>query len=653
MDIKFGGAILRLPDEAPPEAIQKAIEHFRTTPEFDKLIDKERGAPARVRMMVGSAPQQDRLANLKRFYPDAVPYGDDNFVFSDPETGKPILYNPLGLDFGDAASFMRETSQMIGGGLGAVAGAPFGGPIGSAGGAGLGAAAGGLAFDAVMGLQGRVDSRSDLQRVLDSTVDFGANAVGQRIGELFGYGIKRALGAGTSKAKHIYQQFQKIGVTNPPAGATTGSRSIGGVEKMLEGIPTTAAKMQEQAEVVVAQVQAAADDLARQFGPVLDTGQEIGTVLKQGVKRSHARFSDRNAAQFDEAFDLVGSDTPVALDNVVGLLNTMRSELAKAPRSLEGKLGPAMRMLEQLAEDAGNGGIPFDALRQVRTMIGKEMDAPMLAQSAPVAQQGLKRIYGALSQDLTSAAQAASPEAAAKLHFADRYMRLWMQNSQELMKKLDSYDAPERAFTWAFQQAHTGGTSLSRLRGLFEPEEWDQVAASVLARMGKAKPGAQDASGDAFSVATFLTNWNKLAPEAKKALFSGKRYAGLAENLDALVEATASLKNVERLANSSNSGNVFTAYATMSVIGGVIGQMSSGDTTGAAQGAVIGLAGPWAAAKLITNPRFVAWLASPITKPGAIGPHMARLTAIAEAEPEIKEEIWQFIEALRESPEPQ
>ena len=63
------------------------------------------------------------------------------------------------------------------------------------------------------------------------------------------------------------------------------------------------------------------------------------------------------------------------------------------------------------------------------------------------------------------------------------------------------------------------------------------------------------------------------------------------------------------------------------------------------------LVAPRVAARLITNPAFVRWLATPITKTQAIAPHIGRLLGIAVAEPEIREEIEQYATALRGVPE--
>ena len=120
IEIRIGGengATLTFPVGTSEEAIEKGIAHFRTTPEFDAIIDKKTGSPLRVRAIVGAAGEQDRLTNLRKFYPDAVAYGDDNFVYTNPATGRVTLHNPSGLDVGDVAGVGKEIAQTVGGGL--------------------------------------------------------------------------------------------------------------------------------------------------------------------------------------------------------------------------------------------------------------------------------------------------------------------------------------------------------------------------------------------------------------------------------------------------------------------------------------------------------------------------------------------------------
>lgn len=645
--IKVGDTILSLPEGASQEAIQKAVAHYRSTPEFAATVDKKSGAPARVRMLVGGAPVQDRLANIKRFYPDAVDYGADNFVFTDPGTGRPTLYNPEGLDWGDVASVAREGSQFVGGTLGASAGS-VGGPGGMVIGAGAGTAAGGAVFDALMNLtQGRVDTRGPVQAVIDTAIDFGAGAIGQKLGDLLGKGIQKITGMGTQTARQIYNNFLDLGI-DPPAGAV--SRSAGSVQTMLGNTPSGANVIHEQAQKVTNQIARAAERTVARFGAP-QTDQGAGGVIRQAAQEAIDYIDDpiigQTAQLYDDAFSLVGADTRVAVPNVGRLLQSMRAELAKAPESRAEALEPAIRQLMAIQADAAQGGIPFDALRAVRTEIGRAMKDKL---TTSIKQTNLKRIWGALTEDLGAAAKATSDEAADRLTAADEAFRLWKVGSEELLDKLVKFDADEKAWKFVWNSARDGGTALTKLRSHFTNEEWDTVAATFLNRLGQATPGKQNAAGDAFSVNTFLTNWNRLAPEAKEALFGGGRYAEMAGDLSKLTNAMESLKGMEALANTSNTGHVLIGYATLSTIMGALGTMASGDITGGVAAAGASVAGPYAAAKLLTSPAFVRWLATPVTRIQSLSSHVARLGAIAEAEPAIREEIYQYMQAMRNAP---
>jgi len=67
------GQRIDVPADATPDEMMAAAEQWASSPDYDKIIDKKTGAPARVRMLVGSAPEADRLPALVRLYP-GCPY---------------------------------------------------------------------------------------------------------------------------------------------------------------------------------------------------------------------------------------------------------------------------------------------------------------------------------------------------------------------------------------------------------------------------------------------------------------------------------------------------------------------------------------------------------------------------------------------------
>lgn len=666
--MNVGGRIMVFPKEFSNEQIEATIADYMASDAFDRSIDKDTGAPARVRMIVGSAIKpEDKLNALRNFYPEARPYGDDNFMYIDRETGKYRLVNPPGLDWGDVPGVAREATVGLFSGLGATAGGLVGGTGGTfaggppgtvAGGAagaiygaGAGAAVGSSLFDIAYNMiDGAEDTRTPVARVTDTAIEFFAGSAGQRAGELLNAGIKKA----RPGAQKLIDSFRQLRI-DPPAGAVSGRADIATLEKTLEASPFSADIMQDQAETILTQTKEAASRVVAEIG-VPQTDQGAGSVIKQAAIDSAERFGFTQARAYDEAFDLIGKETPVDVNSVMELRDRLETELSRAPRSLKKILKPAITRLLLIEKDAAEGGISFEALRQVRTMIGKELDAPVLSGSASAQNAVLRRIYGALTEDMSAAAAQAGPDAAHKLKVADRFTRAWMNTAASTMNKIAKFDADEKAFKYAMSSTRDGGSGLSRLRRNFTPEEWDTIASTVLNRMGLATPGAQNAAGDAFSVNTFLTNWSKLAPEAKQALFGGKRYAEIAHDLDRLVDVMGSLKGVEKFANSSNTGRVVVTYMALQALGGALVGAAAGEGVGGGGtgGGIAGVAGavlaPRVAAKLITNPKFVRWLIEPATDAKSYSAKIGRLTGIMEAAPEIREEVYQFLEVLSAEP---
>ena len=122
------------------QSAQTLADYIRSLPAptpSEKQIEMTTGAPLSVRAAVGSSTtMQDKLATLKKFFPDAQPYDKDNFIYTDPKTGRPTLMNEKNPVFfgvplptvGDIVGALPEISEFAGAGLGAAATSPFGPP---------------------------------------------------------------------------------------------------------------------------------------------------------------------------------------------------------------------------------------------------------------------------------------------------------------------------------------------------------------------------------------------------------------------------------------------------------------------------------------------------------------------------------------------
>ena len=663
----IGGVAISLPSDLSDADRAKAVSTFVQSDDFKQYLDQDTGAPAFVRAQVGGAAAQDRLANIKRFYPDAAAYGDDNFVYTNPETGKMTLFNPPGMDLGDVAGFTREIFVGAGATMGATAGALSGlatgpgavvaSPTMAAVGAGTGGAVGGELFDAYSNVfLGRVDSRSVLDRSVGAGTEFLVSASGQRAGELLEAGVKRAFGAGTKKAAQIAEKFRSLRI-EPPAAAVSSSNTVTTLSNVLSGSPFSGDIVQKRAKEVVEQISRAARDIVEKIAKPVSKA-ETGSVIRTAASNAAGRFKTEQNLKYEKAFDLIGADTPIAIDAVRALRERLELQLRDAPGSLKKSLGKAINTLKVIEiEDTANSIVPgtvkFKALRQIRTDIGKDLDEPMTAGNTGSQNAAMRLVYGALTEDMSSAAKLAGNKAAMALADADLYTKAWMDSAGVLLNKIGKFDTDEQAYNYAVSRLGDGGTNLQRLREQFEPEEWDTIAASVLDRMGLAKASAQDASGEVFSANTFLTNWSKMSDEAKNALFGGARYTEIRAGLDTLVEVVSSLRGVEKLANTSNTGRVMITYLTLTGAASGLAELGAGQGAGAISAFLVGGIGSRYAAKLLTSPKFVNWLTTPVSNPKSIYAHFGRLGAIAAKDPALKEPVQEFLKTFRPAPQPQ
>lgn len=88
----------------------------------------------------------------------------------------------------------------------------------------------------------------------------------------------------------------------------------------------------------------------------------------------------------------------------------------------------------------------------------------------------------------------------------------------------------------------------------------------MLQRPGRATAGAQDASGTVFSADQFPTNWNKLAPEAKKSLF-GSLPGGYSQSVDQIVANVSKLKAYGKVLGArSHAFSGFSGFTTGAIV---------------------------------------------------------------------------------------
>jgi hypothetical protein len=660
---KYGGVTFTVPSNWDDRRINDALQNYRNSPQFDAMIDKKTGAPSDVRLAVSAAKRrEDQLATLQKYYPDAAVYGDDNFVYTDPEDGTLKLYDETkgglfgsGFTFNDVWDVSREVVGAAGGIGGAAVAAPFGG-VSAVGGAAGGEILAETAFDYLtQKFLGTVDTRTTAQTVGDLAVSGVAAAIGEGIGRYalppMVNSVKRVLGGGTERSKAIHDALIARQIT-PTAGAVTQGKGAARIEGALEQAPTATTRMMEQVEKVVKETENAVSRLASRIGNARSQ-QETGVVVQKAVDNAVTKYHQKVHVLEESLKDKIGEDTLFSLDNVRALRDEWKLKIAQLPEYMEPKYKPAMQELDRLltAAERYGGDVPYSRFREARTnfrIVSEDFQSD--AQMRPL----FSELYRTMTADLKDGVARVGLEVAEEFDKTMRFQATWKEANQKTFEKITRMEAPERAYRYLINERKDGGTMLAKLKEEFTDDEWGDISSTVLRKMGFKNFG-NEMDVD-FSIATFMTNWRSISKEAKDAFF-GAHGAELRGNLDELAVLISDLEKSSRLRNFSNTAGAVRALDDLAALGMDISQLglsAATNNTGGLVGSVTKLAGnvlgrlfmPNQIAKMITNPDFVKWLATPVRGTSEIGGKIGQLMMIAANNPDIREEIYQFIEAL-------
>ena len=357
----------------------------------------------------------------------------------------------------------------------------------------------------------------------------------------------------------------------------------------MEKVPFSGSVIAKDAVRFVDEVETAFNRTVRKLGEA-GAAPEAGGALQAGLNSFVTNFKERSGALFSKVGEKIPNGTKIQANETAAAIREAIAPFEGTPK-ISQELG--LNKWAALADDLESGNLTWRAALDLRSSIGESIGAI----SGPLAGMDkgkMKLAYSKLTEDLETAARAAGPDAEKAWKRANNYYRRGAERIQSSLDKTIKADSPERAFE-AFvnmtkkDRASADSKRVFAIKASMPKEEWNNVAASIVDRMGRARPGAQGADGDTFSPAVFLTEWNKLSDEAKSALFPQEVRKEM--NDLAAIADMAKGANAER--NFSNTGTVVTGAGVGA------GLANAPLTTGSI------LAGSFLSAKALTSPRML------------------------------------------------
>ncbi|MDP2622001.1 MAG: hypothetical protein Q8P46_17815 [Hyphomicrobiales bacterium] len=447
-------------------------------------------------------------------------------------------------------------------------------------------------------------------------------------------GAAAAKNAVAARARPTVETFRAAGA-EPSVGQATGNVFLHGLENLAAKFPGGAGVMKN----FIAKQQ-------QQIGAKAKTGvpaEAAGRAIEKGVTGTGG-FLTRTRTTWqrldDDLARKVGPAATSAPANTVSALDDLTRATPGAEKTTAALVNPKVAQIKEnfQADLQANAGVmPFDALRALRSRVGSMLDDALVT-GIPGGE--LKKLYGALSEDLKVAAS----QAGAGKEFArqNAFYRARMDRIESVLERvIGKGKQPEDIFKAINPTDPDQANKLRAVMRSLAPAERQVVTEAVVNRLGKAKPGKQDEMGEVFSSETFLTNWNKLSLGAKAQLFPNPQTL---TNVTKIANAASEIRTGSGIyANPSGTAGSFAAYSVYlsplaSVAAGSVAPVVAAGS--AAATAYVG-------AKMLTNPKVVNWLATPVNpaRPGEAAAHLARLGVIYNQTDDaaLKSELERFI----------
>jgi hypothetical protein len=593
------------------------------------------------------------LATLQNRYgaENVQQFGQDNFLVPGGG-GQPTVFNPPGLDWGDASVAVRPTAEALGAVAGGTMGA-VGGLPGVMAGAGVGGELAGQLYDTGMrAFAGSRDTRGPGEILGDTATGVAFNAMGGPawrpgyVASQAGAPLLNTVGghpmSGHPYAGNILAQgdldyrraLEEAGLpplTPGQRGNGLGQRVEGALESSFGGGGTldrqrqgveegmrsyidstfpTRLSREEAGDVaalavenIVRDKKAVGSQLYTELNALIDS-VDGGNISIPESQRLLAAFKDR-IARDPEYAGLLNTDPDLAR-----YIDTLDKALADVPPSYRQIPGvtDSLASRQEMTDPGHSPAFPlYDTIKQLRTNVGRKL-GDIFATSVDGGVEAEKRqLYGVLSEDLAAGADELGGVAAVRARTrADSYHRGLMSRLEAIDPVFKNADNPTKVYDAIGLMVRSNPQGLAAVKKTMGPEAWDGYASTYFQRLLSARPGAQNAAGDAVSYSTIATNLNKLrtdSPEAWRHLAGDKARA--LENIATIANRFRESErffNRSRTANANNVGGILSSSGTGASAGYLIGHTPEAAVAGSTIALTANLVVPWLAAKVLTSP---------------------------------------------------
>lgn len=348
---------------------------------------------------------------------------------------------------------------------------------------------------------------------------------------------------GRRSAAPVVESAERLGVQLPAAVASE-NMATQRVASTLRNVPGGGDPLVKSSERAIRQLGEAADNTVAGFGG--SNPYTAGGAAREAIEVGWAgRTKEIGNKLYGNVDHLVDKTVQTPLEATRKAATEILGEQAASRISGPGK---AVSFVREAIDDPK--GLTYEGVKNLRTRVGEMLKNKNALASSGVSERELQRIYAGLSDDLSSSVRNAGGDKAVSAFERANAFNRNVAGRKESLRKLIGAENDEAVYNRIVSAASDKGSAnfdlLRQARNAVGKDAWDEVAGTVVSRMGR------DAEG-AFSPSRFLTDYGKLSPAGKGMLFNSTGRGELARSLDDLAAVSSKFKDLQKFANPSGT----------------------------------------------------------------------------------------------------
>lgn len=342
---------------------------------------------------------------------------------------------------------------------------------------------------------------------------------------------------------------ERLGVDVPRAVASD-TPGIQQISKAVTSVPGVGTPLRQASEAAIADLGSAAQDVRAAYGS--GNPATAGAAAREGITESlrSGPIKQRVTELYDRVDDLVNPVITGELPNTRNLVSNIDARRVNAGL-------PKSSATQDLETALSRQGMNYEGIKDLRTHFGEMMDGNIPIPQGMSAGE-VKQVYGALSNDMRLIiAKAGGTEGLRVYQQAENAAKRWAGIREDLSKilKVQSEEAIfDKIAAMAGSKARADINLLGRVRGAVGPQNWDEISAAVIGKMG------WPPSGTGFSPDQFLTAYKSMSEEGRRLLFRSTGNASHAEAIDDIAAVAERFKQLNKYANPSGTAQHAAPY---------------------------------------------------------------------------------------------